>query len=103
MRLSSVGSDWKSASGWLAVAAVLLLSAPGVRIARAEEEQDLVQVGTTVYGPSCGITSVRDVENWLQLETAKMRQLLQAEHQRSVDPELAGNRPITLNNRGYSY
>ena len=96
------GSTAKTVAGVLAVAGMLALSSPGVRVARAGEgdaaSAEPSPVGVSADGAP-GVCKPRD-ENPRATRSgisAKIAQRLQAEMQSS------GEKPLVLNGRGYNY
>ncbi len=83
--------DWKTCAGYLAVIAALVLSLPGVRVVRAEEDVAVISVNLVDSGPSCdpGFESgaSRSAAVFLGSDS---------------DPS-DGSDPIALNTQGYSY
>ncbi len=86
--------DWKTALGLLALAALLLLASPGVRVARAEP--------AAPEAPVCAAEAGRDGA----LEVAELLERLRREA--AAGPPLAaagaeGESLVPLNGRGYNY
>ena len=83
--------DWKTCAGYLAVIAALVLSLPGVRVVRADEEVAVISVNLVESGPSCGPGSESGA-----LGSAEV--FLGSDSDPSDGPD-----PIALNTQGYGY
>jgi hypothetical protein len=83
--------DWKTGVGYLTVIAALVLSLPGVRVVRADEEVAVISVNLVDSGPSCGPVSESGVSR-----SAKV--FIRSDSDPSDGPD-----PIALNTQGYSY
>jgi hypothetical protein len=86
--------DARTIPGWLAVAAMLLLTSPGVRTVRADAD---VLVSEVPDGPSC--SGRAEVEN---IEADLARYIEEARRAAAAQPD-AGADYVVLNNRGYNY
>jgi hypothetical protein len=86
--------DPRAIPGWLAVAALLLLTSPGVRLVRADAD---VLVSEVPAGPSCSGRSSASIEADLA------RYIQEARRAAETDPAKAGDDVVVLNGRGYNY
>jgi hypothetical protein len=83
--------DWMTTAGCLAVIATLALSAPGVRVVRADDEVQVISVGLVDDGPRCEAGAE---------ET--QRTTVNVVLKRDPEPD-EDSRTVALNNQGYSY
>ena len=97
------GSTAKTVAGALAVAGMLALSSPGVRVARAGDgaaaSSELSPAGVS-SGSASGACRLGDQNNPRATRSgvsAKIAERLQADMQSS------GEKPVVLNGRGYNY
>jgi hypothetical protein len=82
-----------SVAGWLAVAGMLLLASPGVRLAAAEPDALVSEIPA---GPSCSGASPADIEADLARYIEEARLAAEARPAPSDDF-------VVLNGRGYNY
>ena len=83
--------DWKTCAGYLAIIAALVLSLPGVRTVRADEEVVVISVNLVDSGLSCDPGS--------DFEVSRSAEVILG----SVFDSPDGQGPVALNNQGYSY
>jgi hypothetical protein len=97
MRRSHRVLDWQTPAGCLALVGMLLMTSPGVHVARAED--DLTSVGVSTHGPSCSLAAedIPDLRVTLLISPEKVRERIA----NSADPD--ARPPLVLNNSGYQY
>ena len=96
--------DRVAIGGWLCLLAMLAISSPGVRIVSADDAPPIgvTRVDPQTSGPVCsasgaGFVPGQDVAAVIE----QWRRAAEAEARRG--PDLTGDQPIALNNRGYNY